>query len=126
MWNRSGLKDRAKAAIRKNYWAAVIVAFIMVLVSASSNADDAAKNTARQSSEAGYSAEENKTLSEQPEETPLDKTVEGVKKNNGLQCFQCYLDRLRPGGLVHPYYIPAFIRSSYRKCSYGRRNEVFY
>lgn len=87
MWNRSDLKGRAKAAIRKNYWAAVIVAFIMVLVSASSNADDAAKNTAQQSSEAGYSAEENKTLSEQPEETPLDKTVEEVKKITDYNVF---------------------------------------
>lgn len=80
MWNRSDLKYHAKAAIQKNYWAAVIVSFIMVLVSASSNADDAAKNTAQQSAQTDYTVEEDGRLNEQPEETPIDKAVSGIKK----------------------------------------------
>ncbi|MED9965428.1 MAG: DUF975 family protein [Blautia sp.] len=87
MWNRSDLKYRAKAAIKKNYWAAVIVAFIMVLVSASSNADDAAKNTAQQSAQTNYTAEEDGTLSEQSEETPVDKAVSGIKKVTDYNVF---------------------------------------
>ena len=36
-WNRRDLKDRAKVVLRQTYWAVVLVAFILVLVSSAGN-----------------------------------------------------------------------------------------
>ncbi|MEI3339447.1 MAG: DUF975 family protein [Eubacterium sp.] len=53
MWNRASLKERGRAALRRNYWKCIIAAFIVMLLTGSFNSG---RNSSQQEQPALYSS----------------------------------------------------------------------
>lgn len=81
-WYRSELKSRAKIRLRGNYLAAVVVAFVVTLFSAS-NTGNSAKDNAVNNAPNNYYMDEIEGLTEQPEDvSPAVGSIELVSKYN--------------------------------------------
>lgn len=66
MWSRTELKMRGKQAFRRNYWAAVLVAFVMTIVTGALSGGSAGSNTGNEvynnSYPGGYGSEESMAM----------------------------------------------------------------